>query len=209
MAESSSLLLPIQCHLSAATSLQRCLLVVCRRSVHSVVQRRARRLRRENPARYSSRGPEGERGGLDDERRWGREAGWLRASGTTSSGIRPSGTMSGRPWLDVSYTASRAKNRLVIEAHKESWQGKDTSARLGSKVEWTFSRRPPSCRRVAALGSYLESSDLSLARGGEIDIMESPCGFSHVHTEAYNHTERTHKGAHTKLPRHVPSCQRG
>ncbi len=129
----------------------------------------------------------------------------------------------GPGWNRELYTASRAKNarvedgRLVIEAHKESWQGKDyTSARLGSKVEWTFGGFEASAKLPSGRGTWPaiwmlpDRQTFRWPRGGEIDIMELVGHLpdrihATVHTEAYNHTERTHKGAHTKLPRHVPS----
>ena len=117
------------------------------------------------------------------------------------------------------YTASRTENarvedgRLVIEARKERWQGNDyTSVRLLSRREWTYGRFEASAKLPSGRGTWpaiwmlpnLERYG-GWPRAGEIDIMEH-VGFdpdrvhSTVHTDAYNHTKGTQRGASIIVP---------
>ena len=114
------------------------------------------------------------------------------------------------------YTSSRSQNarvengNLIIEARKESWSGSEyTSARLLSRQEWTYGRFEARAKLPSGRGTWPAIwmlPDLSQyggwPRAGEIDIMEH-VGFdpdrvhSTVHTDAYNHTKGTHRGAST------------
>ena len=114
------------------------------------------------------------------------------------------------------YTSSRSENarvengNLIIEARKESWSGSEyTSARLLSRQEWTYGRFEASAKLPSGRGTWPAIwmlPDLGRyggwPRAGEIDIMEH-VGFdpdrvhSTVHTDAYNHTKGTHRGAST------------
>ena len=113
------------------------------------------------------------------------------------------------------YTARRPENarvengKLVIEARKETWEGKNyTSARLltKGKVEWKHGRIEAFAKLPAGRGTWpaiwMLGSDISTVgwpRAGEIDIMEH-VGFDEgvihgtIHTEAYNHAKKTQKG---------------
>ena len=117
------------------------------------------------------------------------------------------------------YTPARSENArvengsLIIEAHKESWEGSDyTSTRLLSRAEWTYGRFEARAILPTGTGTWPAIwmlPDLSQyggwPRGGEIDIMEH-VGFdpdrvhSTVHTDAYNHTRGTQRGASTVAP---------
>ena len=117
------------------------------------------------------------------------------------------------------YTASRAQNarvengRLIIEAHRERWHDNDfTSARIVSRQDWTYGRFEVSAKLPSGRGTWPAIwmlPDLSRyggwPRGGEIDIMEhvghnpDQIHFT-VHTEAYNHTQRTHVGTSIRVP---------
>ena len=114
------------------------------------------------------------------------------------------------------YTSGRSENarvengNLIIEAHKESWSGSDyTSTRLLSRAEWTYGRFEARAILPSGRGTWPAIwmlPDLQKyggwPRAGEIDIMEH-VGFnpdqvhSTVHTDAYNHTKGTHRGAST------------
>ncbi|GAB3883790.1 glycoside hydrolase family 16 protein [Spirosoma agri] len=113
------------------------------------------------------------------------------------------------------YTARRLDNarvengKLVIEARKEPFQGKDyTSARLVTqgKTTWTYGRIEAKAKLPAGRGTWPAIWMLGKASAttgwpmcGEIDIMEH-VGFDEgvihgtVHTEAYNHAKKTEKG---------------
>ncbi|GAB4032577.1 glycoside hydrolase family 16 protein [Spirosoma gilvum] len=113
------------------------------------------------------------------------------------------------------YTARRPENariekdKLIIEARKEAWEGKSyTSARLVTKgkVEWKHGRIEALAKLPAGRGTWpavwMLGSDISKVgwpRSGEIDIMEHvgfDPGVVHgtIHTEAYNHGKKTQKG---------------
>ena len=119
------------------------------------------------------------------------------------------------------YTANRRQNarvlngRLIIEARKEPWQGRDyTSVRLLSKQTWTYGKfemraKLPSGRgtwpaiwMLPINGTY---GNLSWPDNGEIDIMEH-VGFdpdivhASIHTAAYNHTIGTQKTSQIFVP---------
>jgi beta-glucanase (GH16 family) len=119
------------------------------------------------------------------------------------------------------YTASRKENarvedgHLIIEARKESWEGRDyTSARLVSrgKGDWTYGRFEVSAKLPSGRGTWPAIWMLptgwtygSWPSSGEIDIMEH-VGFdadvihTSIHTRAYNHTINTQKTAQLKVP---------
>ncbi len=118
------------------------------------------------------------------------------------------------------YTRNRPRNariedgQLIIEAHREPFQGGDyTSASLTSRANWTYGRievraRLPKGRgtwpAIWTLGSNIR--EVGWPRCGEIDIMEH-VGFdpgrihSNIHTAAYNHVQRTNKGNSIQVPR--------
>ena len=118
------------------------------------------------------------------------------------------------------YTARRQENarvedgHLIIEARKESWEGRDyTSARLVSrgKGDWTYGRFEVSARLPSGRGTWPAIWMLptgwsygSWPSSGEVDIMEH-VGFdpdvihTSIHTRAYNHTINTQKTAQLKL----------
>ena len=113
------------------------------------------------------------------------------------------------------YTSRRAENarvengKLIIEARKESYQGKNyTSARLltQNKATWTYGRVEALAKLPKGVGTWaavwMLGANISSAGWpacGEIDIMEH-VGFDEgvihgtLHTEAYNHTKGTQKG---------------
>lgn len=113
------------------------------------------------------------------------------------------------------YTRDRVENarqeggRLIIEARKEAWEGREyTSARLVTKGvgEWKYgwieARAKVPCGRGTWPAIWMLGFDLGKVRwpqAGEIDIMEHvgfDPGVVHgtVHTGAYNHAIKTHKG---------------
>ena len=114
------------------------------------------------------------------------------------------------------YTEGRPENarveggRLIVEARREPWQGKDyTSARLLSRAGWTYGRIEARARLPRGRGTWPAIWMLPVRGGygkggwpdnGEIDIMEH-VGFNPgvvhgtVHTRAYNHADRTQRGA--------------
>ncbi len=121
------------------------------------------------------------------------------------------------------YTERRPENarvedgRLVIEARREPWQGRDyTSARLVTrgKGDWTYGRfevraRLPSGRgtwpAIWMLASGHTYGDSYWPDNGEIDIMEH-VGYNPdvvhatVHTRAYHHSIGTQRGAQIHVP---------
>lgn len=117
------------------------------------------------------------------------------------------------------YTANRLENarvekgQLVIEARKESWQGKNyTSARLVTKGkgDWKYGRIEVKAKLPKGLGSWpaiwmLSSvTPLKWPDDGEIDIMEH-VGYDQgnihasIHTKDYNHIINTQKTAITNI----------
>ena len=119
------------------------------------------------------------------------------------------------------YTEGRSENArvergvLIIEARRESWQGKAyTSARLNSRTGWTYGRIEARARLPRGRGTW-PAIWLLPVRGsygnggwpdnGEIDVMEH-VGFdpgvvhASVHTRAYNHVDRTQRTARTTVP---------
>ena len=125
------------------------------------------------------------------------------------------------------YTKQRLENarvedgHLVIEARREPYQmGADaweyTSARLVTKGrgDWTYGRFEVRAMLPSGRGTWPAIWMLATfdtygpgywPDNGEIDVMEH-VGFdpdvvhSTVHTEAYNHTRGTHRGAQTHVP---------
>ncbi|GAB3015654.1 glycoside hydrolase family 16 protein [Spirosoma pulveris] len=142
--------------------------------------------------------------GLPDSTKWGYEVG---------------GNGWGNNELQF-YTSRRPENarvengKLVIEARKEAYQGKNyTSARLltQNKTTWTYGRIEAMAKLPKGVGTWpaiwMLGKTISTAgwpRSGEIDIMEH-VGFDEgvihgtVHTEAYNHARKTEKGSATTL----------
>ncbi len=121
------------------------------------------------------------------------------------------------------YTERRLKNarlengRLIIEAHKEYYQGNDyTSARLTTKNngDWVYGRMEARAKLPAGRGTWPAIWMLptqwiygngSWPDNGEIDIMEHVGyeeGLIHgtIHTHAYNHMDGTDKGGTTQVP---------
>lgn len=119
------------------------------------------------------------------------------------------------------YTSGRKENarvekgNLIIEAHKESYQGSAyTSARLLTKstATWAYGKfeiraKIPGGRgtwpAIWMLGQNISNAGWPLC--GEIDIMEHvgfDPGVVHgtVHTEAYNHSKGTQKGKQITVP---------
>ena len=102
---------------------------------------------------------------------------------------------------------------LIIEAHREGFQGADyTSASLTSRSSWTYGRievraKLPKGRgtwpAIWMLGSNIR--DVGWPACGEIDIMEH-VGFdpgrihANIHTKAYNHVQGTNKGNNRLTP---------
>jgi beta-glucanase (GH16 family) len=118
------------------------------------------------------------------------------------------------------YTDARTQNArvenglLIIEARRESWQGKSyTSARLNSRDGWTYGRVEaraklprgrgtwPAFWMLPVRGTY---GSLGWPDNGEVDIMEE-VGFdpnvvhASVHTKAYNHVDGTQRTAITPV----------
>jgi beta-glucanase (GH16 family) len=118
------------------------------------------------------------------------------------------------------YIASRKENArvengiLVIEAHKEKWEGFDyTSARLVTrgKQHWTYGRIEVRAKVPNGVGTWpaiwtlgTNIREVGWPTCGEIDIMEH-VGFDpkvihgNVHTRAYNHRRGTNKGDKIEL----------
>jgi beta-glucanase (GH16 family) len=121
------------------------------------------------------------------------------------------------------YTEARPENarveggRLIIEAHREPWQGMEyTSARLVTKGkgDWTYGRFEARARLPSGRGTWPAIWMLATERrygtaywpdNGEIDIMEH-VGFdpdvvhSTVHTRAYHHSAGTQRGERIIVP---------
>jgi beta-glucanase (GH16 family) len=111
------------------------------------------------------------------------------------------------------YTRSRAANArveggmLVIEARREQYEGADyTSASLTSRASWTYGRIEVRARVPKGRGTWpaiwtlgVNKPDVGWPACGEIDVMEH-VGFdpgrihANIHTQAYNHVQRTNKG---------------
>ena len=113
------------------------------------------------------------------------------------------------------YTERRRENarveggRLIVEARREDWQGKQyTSARLNSRAGWTYGRIEVRAKLPRGRGTWPAIWMLPVhgeyAKGGwpdngEIDIMEHvgfDPGVIHgtIHSRAYNHVDRTQRG---------------
>ncbi|MEZ0538786.1 glycoside hydrolase family 16 protein [Fibrella arboris] len=119
------------------------------------------------------------------------------------------------------YTKDRKENarvengHLIIEAHKEAFQGRDyTSARLLTKntATWMYGRFEIKAKLPSGVGTWpaiwMLGKNIATAGwplSGEIDIMEH-VGFDQgvvhgtIHSEAYNHVRKTEKGKHTSVP---------
>ena len=116
------------------------------------------------------------------------------------------------------YTNGRPENArvenglLIVEARREDFQGRPyTSARLNSRAAWLYSRIEVRAKLPRGRGTWPAIWMLPVrgvyAKGGwpdngEIDVMEH-VGFdpgvvhATVHTGAYNHVQRTQRGAET------------
>ncbi len=116
------------------------------------------------------------------------------------------------------YTSQRSENarvekgKLIIEARKESFEGKNyTSARLltQNKIAWTYGRFEIMAKLPQGRGTWPalwmlgeNITTVSWPLCGEIDIMEH-VGFDEgvvhgtIHSEAYNHSKNTQKGGQT------------
>ena len=145
-----------------------------------------------------------ERAGLPDSTKWGYDVG---------------GNGWGNNELQY-YTSRRAENarveggKLVIEARKDGFQGKNySSARLltRDKNTWTYGRFEAMAKLPKGVGTWpavwmlgKNISSVGWPRCGEIDIMEH-VGFDEgvvhgtIHTEAYNHGKNTQKGNQTTV----------
>jgi licheninase len=119
------------------------------------------------------------------------------------------------------YTDDRRENArveggvLIVEARREDFRGNAyTSARLNSRDGWTYGRVEVRAKLPRGRGSWpaIWMLPVTGAYGkggwpdnGEIDIMEH-VGFdpgvvhATVHTRAYNHVARTHRGARVDVP---------
>jgi beta-glucanase (GH16 family) len=119
------------------------------------------------------------------------------------------------------YTKDRRENarqengRLIIEARKDNWEGKPiTSASLTTegKAAWTYGRIEVRAKLPKGRGTWpaiwtlgTNIRQVGWPKCGEIDILEN-VGFDldrihhTVHTEAYNHTKKTHKAGSWVLP---------
>ncbi|MBS3807893.1 MAG: family 16 glycosylhydrolase [Bacteroidales bacterium] len=121
------------------------------------------------------------------------------------------------------YTHRRLKNarqengRLIIEAHKESYQGSDyTSARLTTKNkgDWVYGRMEVRAKLPEGRGTWPAIwmlptewiyGDGGWPDNGEMDIMEHVGwkeGIIHgtIHTDAYNHMQGTQRGDSIEVP---------
>jgi beta-glucanase (GH16 family) len=118
------------------------------------------------------------------------------------------------------YTDKRSKNarvengNLVIEAHKEAYQGNNyTSAKIvtSRKADWKYGKLEVRAKLPAGKGVWpaiwllpTETKYGTWPSSGEIDVMEY-VGYDpgtvhfNVHTEAYNHRLGTNKGTSRKL----------
>jgi beta-glucanase (GH16 family) len=140
-------------------------------------------------------------GGLPDASRWDYEVGLIRNNERQY------------------YTRERAANAriedgvLVIEAHREPWEGAAyTSASLTSRGSWTYGRIEVRAKVPRGRGTWpaiwmlgTNIREVGWPACGEIDIMEH-VGFdpgrihANVHTTAYNHVRRTNKGNSVLAP---------
>ena len=136
--------------------------------------------------------------GLPDSTRWDYEVGRIRNNEAQH------------------YTRARLANarleegRLVIEGRREPFEGAEyTSASLTSRASWTYGRFEVRARLPRGRGTWpaiwmlgTNIKQVGWPTCGEIDIMEH-VGFdpgrvhANVHTGAYNHVRRTHKGSST------------
>ena len=96
---------------------------------------------------------------------------------------------------------------LIIEAHRERFQGADyTSASLTSRASWTYGRIEVRAKLPKGRGTWpaiwmlgTNIREVGWPACGEIDIMEH-VGFdpgrihANIHTKAYNHVQGTNKG---------------
>jgi beta-glucanase (GH16 family) len=118
------------------------------------------------------------------------------------------------------YTRRRAENArvengvLVIEARQEPLEGAEyTSASLTSRARWTYGRIEVRARLPRGRGTWPavwmlgeNIRQVGWPACGEIDIMEH-VGFdpgrihANIHTQAYNHVQRTNKGNSIVVPR--------
>jgi beta-glucanase (GH16 family) len=140
--------------------------------------------------------------GLPDSSRWDYEVGLIRNNERQY------------------YTRARLENArvengtLVIEGRREAYEGAAyTSASLTSRANWTYGRIEVRAKLPKGRGTWPAIWTLGTnIRGvgwpacGEIDIMEH-VGFdpgrihSNIHTTAYNHVNRTNKGANIAVAR--------
>lgn len=140
--------------------------------------------------------------GLPDPDKWSYEVGYIRNN------------------EQQYYTRARTENirmengKLFIEARKESYEGFDyTSASINTResTTWTYGRFEVKAKLPTGTGTWPAAwmlganiSEVGWPACGEIDIMEN-VGFDpnkvhgYVHTEAYNHTKNTQRGASIKL----------
>ena len=136
-----------------------------------------------------------DRDGLPDPARWDYEVGRVRNKEAQY------------------YTRDRAANArvengvLIIEAHREPYQGADyTSASLTSRTNWIYGRIDVRAKLPKGRGTWpaiwmlgTNIREVGWPDCGEIDIMEH-VGFdpgrihANIHTKAYNHVQRTNKG---------------
>jgi beta-glucanase (GH16 family) len=133
--------------------------------------------------------------GLPDTSRWDYEVGLIR------NNERQYYTR-GRPG-----NARVEDGMLVIESHKEAYEGADyTSASLTSRASWTYGRIEVRAKLPKGRGTWpaiwmlgTNIREVGWPMCGEIDIMEH-VGFdpgrihANIHTRAYNHVQRTNKG---------------
>lgn len=140
--------------------------------------------------------------GVPDPRKWGYERGFVRNQEL-------------QVYTDRSENARVEASMLIIEAHREDFQGGQyTSASLITKdtATWTYGRfearaRLPRGRgmwpAIWLLGANIDAVGWPLC--GEIDIMEN-VGFEGeiihggVHTEAYNHMRGNARGGSLRVP---------
>ena len=119
------------------------------------------------------------------------------------------------------YTRARRQNvqvangLLIIESRKEAYQGyqyTSASLRTKGKASWTYGRIEVRAKVPTGRGLWpaiwllgVNIDEVGWPACGEIDIMEH-VGFdphtihANIHTQAYNHVLRTHKGASITVP---------
>lgn len=156
-----------------------------------------------------------DRAGLPDPSKWTYEKGYVRNNEAQY------------------YTEGRKENarvengRLVIEARKDNFEGKPiSSASLTTKGkgEWTYGRFEVRAKIPTGRGTWpaiwmlgTNIGEVGWPKCGEIDLMEN-VGYDpdrihfNVHTEAYNHTKGTNKGANVTVAKpyenfHVYACE--